>query len=259
MSRRSDSGGTHNKPHATLQKTCIEFAKRSYAHATVHATGNRAVAVRTQGAFRSVCPQHLLASSKGIPDVLVFDPSFDDSYAGLAIEFKIPPDTLKPDQQKWFGQLQSCKWRCVQMYHASMSNKNHALSRCARVRCCRCVVVREFDEFEEILRAHFGEPPSQELAAGGQAGSAALKRRRVSSAFIQPTSSPPPPFVNGDSDDTSQSGGGGGSSTADNGQQGGDEEATRGDRRAVRSETKQRRREVAAGTGVSMAQPVDLT
>jgi len=233
MSRRSDSGGTHNKPHATLQKTCIEFAKRSYAHATVHATGNRAVAVRTQGAFRSVCPQHLLASSKGIPDVLVFDPSFDDSYAGLAIEFKIPPDTLKPDQQKWFGQLQSCKWRCV--------------------------VVREFDEFEEILRAHFGEPPSQELAAGGQAGSAALKRRRVSSAFIQPTSSPPPPFVNGDSDDTSQSGGGGGSSTADNGQQGGDEEATRGDRCAVRSETKQRRREVAAGTGVSMAQPVDLT
>ena len=84
-----------------------------------------------------MCPQHLLASSKGIPDLLLFNPSFDGNFVGLAIEFKIDhashPDTLKPDQQKWFGQLQFCKWRCVRMYRAQHSVSDRTLTRCLAV------------------------------------------------------------------------------------------------------------------------------
>ena len=80
--------------------------------------------------------------NKGRADLLILEASTDRQFHGLAVEFKVGRDKLKPAQFVYFERLRNKGWRCE--------------------------VVRSYDQFEELLHTHSPLNPAVCVAAEGQ-------------------------------------------------------------------------------------------
>ena len=69
--------------------------------------------------------------SKGVPDVLIFEPSNNDKYNGLMVELKIKGNYPTKEQKEWIGKLNARNYKAV--------------------------VCRSLEEFIEIINAYKNE------------------------------------------------------------------------------------------------------
>lgn len=49
--------------------------------------------------------------NKGVPDLLIYEPSHDARYVGLALELKTPKGRISKEQQQWLYDLQARGWQ----------------------------------------------------------------------------------------------------------------------------------------------------
>ena len=54
---------------------------------------------------------------RGVPDILIFEPSvyvgFEKHYVGFAIELKVGKNSTSSDQKVWIGRLATKGWKCL--------------------------------------------------------------------------------------------------------------------------------------------------
>ena len=102
---RSDKGKKHNQDHKALVGRISAFMDRN--DILYHGAKTVRVPARSGSGFN-----FFSTSKKGLPDILVLEPSKVNQMHGLAIEVKVGMDKMKPEQIKFFKRLRQRGWRC---------------------------------------------------------------------------------------------------------------------------------------------------
>ena len=141
---RSDKGKKHNQDHKALVGRISAFMDRN--DILYHGAKTVRVPARSGSGFN-----FFSTSKKGLPDILVLEPSKVNQMHGLAIEVKVGMDKMKPEQIKFFKRLRQRGWRC-----SPPSPPLASLPCPIHPNMCRCVEVRDFNIFKNLLQEHVG-------------------------------------------------------------------------------------------------------
>lgn len=90
-----------------FQTYSVTWLRKNYPRLVVHHSANE----RLGG--RAGLRAKLMGQSKGFPDLLIFDPI---AFVKVAIEFKLPNEKLRPEQESWLKILACCGFECYSVW-----------------------------------------------------------------------------------------------------------------------------------------------
>jgi len=98
-----------NLTEDALHKTCIDYCKLIKV-GFIHNFAEGKRTGRQQGRFKR------MGGIRGIPDIIIPNPSLDGKYIGLAVELKVGRKKPTKDQKIWLSFLKLCGYKVTVCY-----------------------------------------------------------------------------------------------------------------------------------------------